>query len=186
MFDAIPSADYVEHRNAEGVIAFARRHAATFALCGILLLGAVLRLNGRDWDQGQYLNPDERFMTMVATDIQWPDSIGEYFDSANSPLNPYNYDQYPTYVYGTFPLFLGKLAGDLSGKNVYGNFHIPARTLSAFFDLSTVLFVYLVGRRLFGVRTGLLAALLMSMVPLNIQASHFFTTDAYLATLVIG
>ena len=128
-----------------------QRHAATIALCLIVLLGAILRLNGRDWDDSHYLNPDERFMTMVATGIQWPSSIAEYFDSAVSPLNPYN-NNFPTYVYGTLPLFLGKLAGDLSDNNVYGNFHLAGRTLSTIFDLTTVVLVYFVGRRLFGVR----------------------------------
>lgn len=162
-----------------------QRHAATFALCLIVLLGAILRLNGRDWDDSHYLNPDERFMTMVATGISWPSSIAEYFDSAVSPLNPYN-NNFPTYVYGTLPLFLGKLAGDLSDNNVYGNFHLAGRSLSTIFDLTTVVLVYFVGRRLFGVRTGLLASLLMSLTALNIQASHFFTADAYLATFILA
>jgi hypothetical protein len=94
--DVIHPAETTDRRPAvnidfDSINVFARRHAATLAITAILLIGAVLRLNGRDWDQGQYLNPDERFMTMVATRIAWPDSIGEYFDSANSPLNPYNY-----------------------------------------------------------------------------------------------
>jgi hypothetical protein len=42
----------------------------------ILLGGALLRFQGINWDSGQHLHPDERFLTMVETAIQWPTSIG--------------------------------------------------------------------------------------------------------------
>ena len=67
-----------------------------------------VRLYGLNWDQSQHLHPDERFLTMVATDIRLPSSLWQYFDNAKSPLNPYNYPQYQFFVYGTFPLFLTK------------------------------------------------------------------------------
>ena len=153
-------------------------YAPKVALVAVLCLAAVLRFIGRDWDDGQYLHPDERFITMVATGISWPSGIGEYFDSATSPLNPYN-NEFGSYVYGTFPLFLAKLTGDLLGYNVYGDFHLAGRSLSATFDLLTVLLVFLIGRRLFGEWTGMLAALLLSLTVLHIQLSHFVTTDAY-------
>jgi len=97
----------------EGALVWARRHAVTIAILAILLAGGVLRFTGRNWDDGQYLHPDERFLTMVGTGVQWPGSIGEYFDSAASPLNPYNQrdadgnPRFPTFIYGTFPLFVG-------------------------------------------------------------------------------
>ena len=64
------------------------------ALCSVTLLAmaAILRLHGLDWDQGQHLHPDERFLTMVETAIVPPHSIAEYFDTARSPLNPANHD----------------------------------------------------------------------------------------------
>ncbi len=43
---------------------------------------------------------------MVITAIQWPSSLGEYFDTSRSLLNPSNVDR--TYFYGTLPLFLTK------------------------------------------------------------------------------
>ena len=170
----------------EALGAFARRHAVTLLLCAILVVGGALRLNGRNWDQDHYLHPDERFMVMVEDRIQWPGGVGAYFDSEHSTLNPYNND-FGSYVYGTFPLFLGKFVADLSGQNVYRNFHIPARTLSTLFDLSTISAPSSrSARRLFGDRTGLFAALLQSLTVLHIQASHFFTTDNFLATLCVA
>ena len=77
-------------------------------LIGVLLFAAFLRLYGVNWDQGHHLHPDERFLTMVTTDIKWPGTITEYFNTDNSPLNPHNAG-YGFFVYGTFPVFLTKL-----------------------------------------------------------------------------
>ncbi|MGI8477579.1 MAG: ArnT family glycosyltransferase, partial [Thermomicrobiales bacterium] len=166
-------------------IALTRDQARRAMLAMIMVLAAILRLNGRNWDQSQYLHPDERFMTMVATGIKWPSSLGMYFDSANSPLNPYN-RQFGSFVYGTFPLFLGKLAGTLTNQNVYGNFHLSGRLLSALFDLGTVLLVYAVATRLFGATAGLLGSLLMACSVLNIQSAHFFTSDSFVTMFCIA
>lgn len=166
-------------------IALTRDQARRAMLAMIMVLAAILRLNGRNWDQSHYLHPDERFMTMVATGIKWPSSLGMYFDSANSPLNPYN-RQFGSFVYGTFPLFLGKLAGTLTNQNVYGNFHLSGRLLSALFDLGTVLLVYAVATRLFGATAGLLGSLLMACSVLNIQSAHFFTSDSFVTMFCIA
>ena len=48
----------------------------------ILLGGAVFRFTGIDWDQGHHLHPDERFLTIVETDLKWPSSATQYFDEA--------------------------------------------------------------------------------------------------------
>jgi hypothetical protein len=64
------------------------RPGRAVALALLLLAAAWLRLSGLDWDQGQHLHPDERFLTMVATDIRWPRSLAAYFDTGHSPLNP--------------------------------------------------------------------------------------------------
>ena len=52
-----------------------------WAVTLVLLLGFVLRFWGVNWDQGTHLHPDERFITMVATDLRIPDSLGQYFNS---------------------------------------------------------------------------------------------------------
>ena len=35
----------------------------------IIVIGFLLRLIGLNWDQGQHLHPDERFLTMVSSAI---------------------------------------------------------------------------------------------------------------------
>src|SRR3954453_16736578 len=88
-------------------------------LAGILLVGALFRFIGLNWDAGQHLHPDERFVTMVETSIQIPNSLGQYFDSANSPLNPYN-KGFGSFVYGTVPLFMVRGIAGLGPGNDYG------------------------------------------------------------------
>jgi len=59
------------------------------------------------------------------------------------------------------------------------------RALSSLFDLGSVLLIYLIGRRLYGRRQGLLAALLLALTALNIQNSHFYTVDNFTSFFVI-
>jgi len=149
----------------------------------IILLGAAFRFYNVNWDEGQHLHPDERFLTMVETSIQFPKSLREYFDTGRSPLNPYNRG-YGTFVYGTFPLFLTRVVGELFDKTGYGQINLVGRMLSALFDLGTMALIFVIGRRLYGLRVGFLAALLLSLSVLNIQQSHFFTVDNFAAFFV--
>jgi YYY domain-containing protein len=155
------------------------------ALILVVLLAATLRLIGSNWGANHYLHPDERFMTMVVTGIAWPTSLAGYFDSASSPLNPYN-AEFGAYVYGTFPLFLAKAIGFLTGHLVYGDAHLPGRWMSALADTGTVVLVWWIARHVFTRRAGLLAAFLLALTPLNIQTAHFFTTDSVAAFLAVA
>lgn len=143
----------------------------------ILILAAILRFVGLDWDDGYYLHPDERFMVMVTVDTAWPDSISQYFDSATSPLNPYN-SRHATFVYGTFPLFLTKAISTLFGTDVYGEVHLAGRALSALADTGTVFLAAWIARRFFGPAAGLLAGFLLACTMLHIQSAHYYTVDA--------
>jgi 4-amino-4-deoxy-L-arabinose transferase-like glycosyltransferase len=50
-------------------------------------------------------------------------------------------------------------------------------------DLVSIAFIFLIGRRLYDWRTGLLAALLLALAVMPIQQSHFFTMDNWAASL---
>ncbi|MBC7234724.1 MAG: glycosyltransferase family 39 protein, partial [Chloroflexi bacterium] len=154
----------------------ADRQVVASLLLIILALGAILRFTGLDWDNHQHLHPDERFLTMVENSLQWPKSLKEYFDTANNPLNPYNHG-HGTYVYGLLPVVLAKALGELVGKTGYDGVYLVGRAMNSVLDLGSVLLVFLIGRRLYGVREGLMGALLLSMSVLNIQNAHFFTVD---------
>ena len=145
----------------------------------ILILAASLRFYELDWDQNQHLHPDERFITMVTVAIEKPTSLVEYFSTSTSPLNPHN-QNFPFFVYGTFPLFLIKTLSDITGLSDYNQITILGRFISALFDLSTVLLIYLIGRRVFSLSAGLLAAFFYSVSVLPIQLSHFYAVDTFL------
>ncbi len=148
----------------------------------ILFLALFLRLFGLNWDQGQHLHPDERFLTMVANDISLPLSVGDYLNSDTSPLNPYNYPQYQFFVYGTFPLFLTKTLAVLLGMDSYSTLTLLGRALSALFDFGTVILLYHLAKLLFPQAKKLffLAPLLYTLFVLPIQHSHFFVVDTFL------
>ena len=149
------------------------------ALIAILLVGGYFRGVGLfTWDEDFHLHPDERFLTMVTAAVEWPQSIGEYFNSSISPLSPYNRG-YDFFVYGTLPLFLVKWASLRVNMVDYWQVHLVGRALSALFDLGTVLMIFFIGTRLYSRRVGLLASLLLSMTVLHIQSAHFFTVESF-------
>jgi YYY domain-containing protein len=155
--------------------------AIWLVVIAITLLAFTARAYNVHWDENTHAHPDERHMTVVTLGLSFPDSIGEYFDTGKSPLNPYNLENSPSFVYGTFPVFLTKAAAELTGHNHYDDLVIVSRELTALFSAATVLFAFLAGRRLYGAAAGLIAAVLISASPLAIQHAHFFVVDTYLA-----
>ena len=115
---------------------------------------------------------------MVATDTRAPHSVGEYFDTARSPLNPANAG-HRFFVYGTFPLFLVKGVASAAGLGDYAHLHLVGRALAALFDMGTVVLTWRLGVLLAGPAAGLVAGLLMACSVAAIQQSHFFTVDSF-------
>ncbi len=145
----------------------------------ILLVGGYFRFVGINWDDLQHVHPDERFMTMVASSISPVKSIGEYFNTSTSTLNPNNVG-HGFYVYGTLPLFLVRIAGEITQSTGYDQIHLIGRALSGFVDLLTVLLVYSIARRLYHkAGVGLVAAAFSAAAVLQIQLSHYWTVDTF-------
>ncbi len=151
----------------------------------VFLAGAYFRFMNMDWDQGEYLHPDERFLAQVESEIQPVGSISEYFNTETSVLNPTNYPNYRFFVYGTFPIFLVRYVGEWVGQIGYGDIRFVGRPLSATFDLMTVGLVYLIATRLFKRRVGVLAAAFYAFAVLPIQLSHFFKEDTFMTFFAV-
>ncbi len=145
----------------------------------ILLAAWGYRSLGRNWDETYGLHPDERFLAMVLSAIEPVSSLGQYFDTATSPLNPAN-KGFGFFVYGTLPLFLIRYAGEALGQRGYGEFMLLSRLFSALADLGTVFLVGWMARRLYGIRVGFLAAAFYAFSVMPIQQSHFGTVDNFL------
>ncbi len=170
-------------------------------LIAVLLIGAYFRFTGLDWDGNHHLHPDERFLTIVATSLESVSDPLSYLRTSTSPLNPYNIGQ-SFYVYGNFPMTVTRYVAEwadtacsfFSQSSValpqcnrfytgYDGIHLLGRFLSGLMDLVSIVFTFLIGRRLYGRRTGLLAALLLALAVMPIQQSHFFTMDNWAAAL---
>ncbi|GAP10516.1 protein containing Chlor_Arch_YYY domain [Bellilinea caldifistulae] len=148
-------------------------------LLGVLLVGLILRFNGLEWGEGQYLHPDERFLVWVTADLKPVDRVGDYFDTAQSTLNPHNVG-HRFFVYGTFPIFLTRYLAEWAfSSNGWEQIIVVGRSLSALFDLLTVLLVFLIGERLWGKVAGILGATFSALAVLQIQQAHFYTTDSF-------
>jgi len=188
-----------------------RRRLRSLLLLVVLGIAAALRFYDLNWDQSQYNHPDERHVTNVITLLRLPASLSEYLDPAASPLNPYNNQQ--SWVYGTLPLFAGRVLAEFLDQGcapgeallprllgrllfstaegcTYGFFtgyehiRLVGRLISALADTITVLVVYLIGHRLFGWRVGLLAATFNAFTVLQIQHSKFFVVESTLTMWV--
>lgn len=171
----------------------------TFLALGVVLIAALsLRLYNLNWDEHQYLHPDERFIADVSTSrivVQWPPEWDNLFDPDHSLLNPRSDDPNTglprDFSYGALPLIVTDLAGSTMSKitgdnwsSYSGKLYQVGRFLSAIFDTLTVLIVFFIGRRVRSNAVGLAAAAVAAMTPMAIQLAHFFTTDSWLTFFV--
>ena len=168
----------------------------------IILLAGYFRFTGLNWDQNFHLHPDERFLTIVGSALQGaPDPI-TYLRTSESTLNPYNVGQ-TFFVYGNFPMtvtrygaeWTNQLCNTFTGTDgiapnwcthnfvAYDGIHIFGRFLSGLVDILSIIFLFLIGRRLYNNWVGLMAALLLALAVMPIQQSHFFTMDNWAAAL---
>lgn len=147
-----------------------------FCLLAIVLIAAGFRFVGIKWDENRHLHPDERFLTTVTNDIKWP-LPAKYFDYRNSTLNPHI--KVPFFIYGTFPVFLTKAVGDISGYDNYDKYYLVGRFFSTLFDILTIIVIFFIGKELFNVKTGLIASFFLSITAIHIQHSHFYVVDLF-------
>jgi len=145
----------------------------------VLVIAFLLRTFGLNWDQSQHLHPDERFMTMVASDINLPKNLSDYFNTKKSSFNPANHN-YGFYAYGTFPLLLTKTIALLLSLNSYGQIFLVGRVLSAVFDTGIILVLYFLCKLLkLNQKTSLIVCFFYCLTVFPIQLSHFFTVDTF-------
>ncbi|MDX1662814.1 MAG: phospholipid carrier-dependent glycosyltransferase [Candidatus Promineifilaceae bacterium] len=189
----------------------------------VLLVAAALRLTGVDWDGYHHYHPDERFITWVATTVEFPRSLATALIPAESSFNPYYWppgaespgivvpaDQPRYFAYGHLPLYLGVAATrfaegvapllrgwfpegwlftqdilNAAGHTEFRHLTAVVRVTTALVDVMTVAAVFFLGRRLYGIVVGLLAAALLALNVMHIQLAHFFAVDPYLTLFTV-
>ncbi|MBK8032664.1 MAG: glycosyltransferase family 39 protein [Chloroflexi bacterium] len=154
---------------------------------------------------GRQLNPsgDELSRAEQIADClsRYPDTGGRgaFFDARCSPWNPLNANQaHGLYVYGTLPLFMARGAAeafavgtewyaatvlgnpDYEGQHwtSYDGIHLVWRAISALCEMSAIVLVFAIGRKLHDKWIGLLASLLYAGTVFSIQMAHFATVDS--------
>lgn len=152
----------------------------------ILLTVFVLysRLVGNNWDSGQHLHPDERFLTMVQLALKLPTNFTQYLDPNQSSLSPHN-QGYGFYVYGMLPITVNKLIAVFAQTDSYVLATLQGRFLSGIIDCAVVAVLYQLTKTVFpNHQKKRLLALLVSasygLAVLPIQLAHFFTVDSFL------
>ena len=166
-------------------------------LLAILAAALALRLYGINWDSGFGFHPDERSIYMragcmydVLTEAvghqsclrEFPEmesgisSLKSFFDAERSPLNPHWFPLGSVLIY-VLVLFRSviELFTDISALDM----RYVGRPLSALFDVGTVFMVFLLGRKMFSPRVGLLAAAFTALAVIHIQSSHFYRPETF-------
>lgn len=158
-----------------------KRHLAV--LLAALALGGSFRFYRLDWGRPGLFHPDEARISYAIGDIDRQTASlaakaarGERVTLLDrlDAHNPH------FFAYGSLPIFLMRAARDILRRDLFP----VGRALSAFFDTLAILFVYLLGARVFSRRAGCLAALFFSFAVLQIQLSHLLTVDVMLGSLV--
>ncbi|HWR66356.1 MAG TPA: DUF2298 domain-containing protein [Bellilinea sp.] len=147
-----------------------------------ITLAVYFRFTGLFWGEYSFLHPDERFFIQVTSHITPVQSLGAYFDTARSTLNPHNVGD-TFFVYGTFPIIATRYLANAVFTDVFWEQLLQTgRVFSALMDLATVLLVYLLGTRLFNRKIGVLGAAFSAFAVMQIQQSHFYTADSFSTT----
>src|SRR6185503_9776928 len=102
------------------------------------------------------------------------------FNTPRSALNPYVHG-HDRYAYGQLPLTLTRMVGEWTGNTTYDSVAGPGRALSTLADVLTIVFAWLLARRVFGVRVAHLTALLLALTVLHIQLAHYYAVDTFVA-----
>ncbi len=175
----------------------------------ILALALGLRIYGATWDQGYLFHPDERSIIMradcmyrvLATEPTYEDctvrhydgvfhqtvpgipSPSVFLDAERSPLNPH---WFPIGAINLYLLVgLRFLLSPLTHMSLE-DMAVAGRALSALADVGSVALVYLLGKRLYGARVGLLAMALTALAVFHIQSSYFYRPETFIALLTLA
>ena len=180
------------------MVAAFRVLAPRLLLPSILIVALGLRLYGIDWDQGYGFHPDERSFYLradcmydVLTETPGFEtgdcfrnnpgmepgipSLTTFFDADKSPLNPHWFPLGSILIY--LLLIARFIFEPFFDMGSLLNMAYVGRSIMAVADVGTVFMVYLLGKRIWDRRVGLLASALVALAVVHIQISHFYRPE---------
>ncbi len=182
-----------------------KQRKTQIALGLILLLSLALRVQGLDWDGGNFYHPDERSIYMRAECMHitlteragwqscqnrdfpldepgWP-NFGTFFDKDASPLNPHWFPLGSIIIY----LLVGaRFVLEIFNQEVrLQDLAMVGRLCAAIVDTVSVGMLFYLGRRVFDQKVAFLASALMAVMVINIQVSHFYRPESFIMLLAL-
>jgi len=147
------------------------RSYTVWALIALVLIGGYLRFSGLDWDPSNSFHPDERNVMGPASSLRMENGFRPRF-----------------FAYGSLQLYalrctteFGKWIGSTQRPRDYQTLKVCARGISAFVSTLSILIIFVVGRRLFDKRVGLLTAAFFTFAASMVQTAHYATVEPLLA-----
>jgi hypothetical protein len=139
------------------------------ALASVLALGAVLRFGGLGWGLRHEPHIDERYFV---------ENVGWML--AHRDLD-HRFDEYP----GLFFYLLAPVLAWLDPPRFGPAAYLAARAVVAAFGVASIGLVYVLGVRLAGPATGLAAALILAVSPVEVQTAHMVRPDVVLESFAL-
>lgn len=165
------------------------------ALAGVLVIAVVVRLIGVGWGLPLVYHPDEPlFVGKVLEMMQTGDFNPRYFIYPSLFLYLLLPAAILTFAQGATKgqfssvadLFAGRMMTTGTGTTEIPSLYLLGRLEMTLFGMLTIYLVYRLGREIADWRTGILAALLLSLSPIHIIASHYYRPDALVTLLVVA
>lgn len=146
------------------------RWREALVLASLLALAAVLRFGALGWGLRHEPHIDERYFV---------ENVGWML--AHRDLD-HRFDEYPGLVFHLLTPVLAWFDPPRFGAEAY----LAARAVIAAFGVASVGLVYVLGARLAGAATGLVAALLLAVSPTEVQTAHMVRPDVVLEAFALA
>lgn len=150
-------------------------------ILGIIGIAVILRICGIRWGLPNELHyysyhPDENMVLAAATKVNILDG---HFDPGF-----YNYGSFYIFIV-SIGIVIATLTGWVNlnwenlGANIgqISNLYLTGRIAAVLMGIATIYFVYVLGRKAYGRRAGMLAALFMAILPIHVMHSKFMAVD---------
>jgi hypothetical protein len=156
-------------------------------LVAVLIFAAWLRLSGLSFGLPAVYNPDE--VAIMSRALAF----------ATGDLNPHNF-LYPTLYFYVLFAWIGAsfvvswIVGATPSLSAFQTqffvdptaVYLAGRALGVACGVATVALVFMLGRRLFGARAGLAAALFLAVAPTSVRDSHYVKHDVPVTLAIVG